>query len=205
MKEFLCWEWFTQEENLNPIEGDESMCTAHAARLAFEIGCDVAKVSWKGDENSLIAVRKAVPIPILITPGTGITSDLELLKLVQKGMELGANGVCMGRSVFGHKSPKSIATALRLIVHEGKSAEEAILETGFDMEIWLYPSGDDSDVIDGIDRVIGKDVRIVDDKLYQNETLIGARIVISNDEDQNNAISLAGSALGFFSNSKIGQ
>ena len=64
------------------------MCTAHAARLAFEIGCDVAKVSWKGDENSLIAVRKAVPIPILITPGTGITSDLELLKLVQKGMEL---------------------------------------------------------------------------------------------------------------------
>jgi len=121
---------YARGEYLNPIEGDESMCTAHAARLAFEIGCDVAKVSWKGDENSLIAVRKAVPIPILITPGTGITSDLELLELVQKGMELGANGVCMGRSVFGHKSPKSIATALRLIVHEGKSAEEAILEVG---------------------------------------------------------------------------
>lgn len=62
------------------------------------------------------------------------------------------------------------------------------------MEIWLYPSGDDSNVIDGIDRIIGKDVKIVDEKLYQNETLIGASIVISNDEDQNRAISLAGSA-----------
>ena len=72
------------------------------------------------------------------------------------------------------------------------------------MEIWLYPSGNDSDVIDGIDRVIGKDVRIVDDKLYQNETLIGARIVISNDEDQNNAIFLQGPLYGSSRIRKLG-
>ena len=31
----------------------------------------------------------------------------------------------MGRSVFGHESPQKIATALRLIVHENKSAVQA--------------------------------------------------------------------------------
>lgn len=116
---------YARGENLKPIEGDSSNCGAHAARLAFEIGCDVAKVSWTGDEDALSTIRKAVPIPILITPGTGITNDLELLGLVEKGIKLGANGVCMGRSVFGHKSPQKIATALRLIVHENKSAVQA--------------------------------------------------------------------------------
>jgi len=116
---------YARGENLKPIEGDSSNCGAHAARLAFEIGCDVAKVSWTGNEDALRMIRKAVPIPILITPGTGITNDLELLGLVEKGIKLGANGVCMGRSVFGHKSPQRIATALRLIVHENKSAVQA--------------------------------------------------------------------------------
>ena len=59
---------YARGENLNPIDGDPSNCGAHAARLAFEIGCDVAKVSWTGDEDSLRMIRKAVPIPILITP-----------------------------------------------------------------------------------------------------------------------------------------
>ena len=78
---------YARGENLNPIDGDPSNCGAHAARLAFEIGCDVAKVSWTGDEDALSMIRKAVPIPILITPGTGITNDLELLKLVEKGLD----------------------------------------------------------------------------------------------------------------------
>lgn len=64
---------------------------------------------------------------------------------------------------------------------------------GCEMEIWLY-SPDESELgHDGIDRFIGRDVKVIDGKLFDNENLIGKRIVIANEDDQNEAISLAGS------------
>ena len=116
---------YARGPNLDIVEGDETKGVAHAARVAFEIGCDVGKTTWTGDEVSFSQVTSAVPIPLLVAGGAK-TNTREMLTMVEKAMKHGAAGVCMGRQVFAHHSPESVAKALMKIVHEGATAEEAM-------------------------------------------------------------------------------
>lgn len=116
---------YARGPNLNIVEGDSTRGVAHAARVAFEIGCDVGKTTWTGDEESFSQVTSAAPIPLLVAGGAK-TNTHEMLSMVEKAMKNGAAGVCMGRQVFAHDSPESVAKALMMIVHDGASAEDAI-------------------------------------------------------------------------------
>ena len=102
---------------------------AHAARVAFEIGCDVGKTTWTGDEDSFARVTRAAPIPLLVAGGAK-TNTREMLTMVEKAMNNGAAGVCMGRQVFAHEQPSAVARALVLIVHQNLSADHAMSEVG---------------------------------------------------------------------------
>ena len=57
---------YPRGENLSIIDGDDTKGAAHAARLAFELGCDVVKTKWTGSIDSFRKVTNAVPIPVLI-------------------------------------------------------------------------------------------------------------------------------------------
>ena len=116
---------YARGPNLNVVEGDVTKGVAHAARVAFEIGCDVGKTTWTGDDSSFSQVTSAVPIPLLVAGGAK-TNTREMLTMVERAMKNGASGVCMGRQVFAHQSPESVARALMMIVHEGASAEDAM-------------------------------------------------------------------------------
>ncbi len=120
---------YARGPNLNIDEHDTTKGVAQAARVAFEIGCDVGKTTWTGDENSFSNVTSAVPIPLLVAGGAK-TSTHAMLAMVEKAMKNGASGVCMGRQVFAHESPQSVAKALMMIVHEHASAEDAIKTIG---------------------------------------------------------------------------
>lgn len=120
---------YARGPNLNPVGGDATNGVAHAARVAFEIGCDVGKTTWTGDEASFAQVTSAVPIPLLVAGGAKTNAE-EMLIMVEKAMQNGASGVCMGRQVFAHQSPELVAKALVMIVHQGKSAEQAMKAVG---------------------------------------------------------------------------
>ena len=120
---------YARGPNLNPVDGDTTNGVAHAARVAFEIGCDVGKTTWTGDEASFAQVTSAVPIPLLVAGGAK-TNTQDMLAMVEKAMRNGAAGVCMGRQVFAHKSPESVAKALVMIVHQGATAEDAMKAVG---------------------------------------------------------------------------
>ncbi|MGB1365279.1 MAG: class I fructose-bisphosphate aldolase [Candidatus Poseidoniaceae archaeon] len=120
---------YARGPNLNIVEGDSTKGVAHAARVAFEIGCDVGKTTWTGDEASFAQVTAAAPIPLLVAGGAK-TNTLEMLTMVEKAMKNGAAGVCMGRQVFAHKQPSAVARALVQIVHHGASAKDAMNEVG---------------------------------------------------------------------------
>ena len=120
---------YARGPHLDIMEGDATNGVAHAARVAFEIGCDVGKTTWTGDEESFAHVTSGVPIPLLVAGGAK-TNTHSMLKMVEKAMKTGASGVCMGRQVSAHESPGAVARALMMIVHEDASAEDAISTLG---------------------------------------------------------------------------
>ena len=106
-------------------EGDITKGVAHAARVAWELGCDVVKVPWTGDVESFKLVCQAVPIPVLISGGPRNISFIELLQIVELAISAGGSGVCIGRQIFGANDPESCVKALRAIVHDNSTSAEA--------------------------------------------------------------------------------
>ena len=111
--------------NLLLSDTDATNGVAHAARVAWELGCHVAKVPWTGDAESFAEVSSAVPIPILIAGGPNVKSFNQTLEIVENAVSSGASGVCMGRQVFSSPNRKARIRALKAIVHEGASADQA--------------------------------------------------------------------------------
>ena len=103
--------------NLVTLPNDVTGGVAHAARVAYEMGCHAVKVPWTGNAESFRKVCEAVPIPVLISGGPGNGSFDETLEIVRSAMSAGGAGVCMGRQVFGAKDPAACVRALRAIIH----------------------------------------------------------------------------------------
>ena len=121
---------YPRGENLNVMSGDDTEGAAHAARLAFELGCDVVKTKWTGSIESFKNVTSIVPIPVLIAGGPAGSTTEEILTIVDQAMQAGAAGVCMGRQVFSHANPRAMVSALKSIVHDRANVQQAIQENG---------------------------------------------------------------------------
>lgn len=105
--------------NLVALPNDITGGVAHAARIAYEMGCHAVKVPWTGNAESFRKVCSAVPIPVLIAGGAKEGDFSETLEIVRYAMSAGGAGVCMGRQVFGAKDPAACIRALREVVHGG--------------------------------------------------------------------------------------
>lgn len=103
--------------NLVTLPNDITSGVAHAARIAYEMGCHAVKVPWTGNAESFRKVCSAVPIPVLIAGGPKEANFTETLEIVRYAMSAGGAGVCMGRQVFGAKDPAACVRSLREIVH----------------------------------------------------------------------------------------
>ena len=98
----------------------------HAVRIAAELGADIIKTNYTGSpETFKEVVDGAMGVPVVIAGGAK-GSDMETLKMVEGAIKAGACGVAMGRNAFQHENPTKLVRAVCEIVHEGKSAEEAI-------------------------------------------------------------------------------
>ena len=96
-----------------------------AARMGAEIGADIVKVPYTGDAESFNEVVEGCTVPVVIAGGSKL-SDEETLKMVEGAMSAGAAGLSMGRNAFQHETPKKLVRSACAIVHDGKSAEEAL-------------------------------------------------------------------------------
>ncbi|MFH1127638.1 MAG: 2-amino-3,7-dideoxy-D-threo-hept-6-ulosonate synthase [archaeon] len=98
----------------------------HAVRIAAELGVDIIKTNYTGDAKSFKeVVDGAMGVPVVIAGGAK-GGDLETLKMVEGAIRAGGAGVAMGRNAFQHENPVKLVRAVCAIVHEGKSAEEAM-------------------------------------------------------------------------------
>ncbi|MCK5176746.1 MAG: fructose-bisphosphate aldolase, partial [Candidatus Aenigmarchaeota archaeon] len=98
----------------------------HAVRIAAELGADIIKTNYTGSaETFREVVDGAMGVPVVIAGGAK-GAELNTLIMVEDAVRAGARGVAMGRNAFQHESPEKLVKAVCQIVHEGKTANEAI-------------------------------------------------------------------------------
>ncbi|AEA46462.1 2-amino-3,7-dideoxy-D-threo-hept-6-ulosonate synthase [Archaeoglobus veneficus] len=97
----------------------------HAVRVGYELGADIVKTNYTGSVESFAEVVEYVPIPVVVAGGSR-KSDEKLLEEVAQAMLAGAAGVAIGRNVFQHNNPAAIVKALKRVIHNGISVEEAM-------------------------------------------------------------------------------
>lgn len=99
-----------------------------AARLAAELGADIVKVPYPVDAKpgDFRRITESCFVPVIVLGGAAMNDDASLLKMVEDAMDAGAAGIAIGRNVWQHRSPATIARSLAAIVHEEASALEAL-------------------------------------------------------------------------------
>jgi fructose-bisphosphate aldolase/2-amino-3,7-dideoxy-D-threo-hept-6-ulosonate synthase len=94
-------------------------------RLCAELGADIVKTNWPGDQDSFArCVEAANGIPVVLAGGSRLEDD-ELLGRMEQAMAAGAIGCSVGRNIFMHADPEAITRALSRVIREGWSADKA--------------------------------------------------------------------------------
>ncbi len=92
-----------------------------ACRIAAELGAHFVKTYYCEDFYKVV---EGCPVPIVIAGGKKIP-EMDALKMTENAIKEGALGVDMGRNIFQSDKPVGMIKAVRAIVHEGATAEEA--------------------------------------------------------------------------------
>jgi class I fructose-bisphosphate aldolase len=100
---------------------------AYAARTGLEVGADAVKIKYTGDVESFKwAVRSAGKTKVFMAGGPKAPSEVDFLKQVRGALDAGATGLAVGRNVWQSPDPPRMARALRMLVIDDRSVEEAL-------------------------------------------------------------------------------
>ncbi len=90
--------------------------TAYAARLGLEMGADIIKIKYPGDEKSLRwAVDNAGKTGVVISGGAK-EDEASFLETVQTAMNAGCIGMAVGRNIWQSDNPHEITRKVREII-----------------------------------------------------------------------------------------
>jgi class I fructose-bisphosphate aldolase len=101
---------------------------AVAARIANEHGADVIKCYYSGSAEGFRRVTSTNPAPVMIAGGPIADSARDLLAMVHGAMEAGARGVFFGKNIWQSANPAATTRAIRRVIHEHASPDEAVKE-----------------------------------------------------------------------------
>jgi len=93
-----------------------------ATRITAELGAAFVKTYYV--EEGFETVTSACPVPIIIAGGKKV-EEKEALRVAYRAIQEGAAGVDMGRNVFQSEHPAAMLAAVRAVVHDGLTAEDA--------------------------------------------------------------------------------
>jgi fructose-bisphosphate aldolase, class I len=89
---------------------------SYAARLALEMGAEVAKLPYTGDSDSFSWVIKAAGKVKVTVQGGPKTDKKDFFQLAKEIMGTGADGLIVGRNIWQAEKPLKIAKRLSEIV-----------------------------------------------------------------------------------------
>lgn len=103
-----------------------SKLVAHAARIGLELGADIIKTQYTGDEESFShVINVCKPIPVIVAGGSKV-DFYTLMKRTYDIMKSGAAGVSYGRNIFSRDNPLPYIQALKSIVLKNEDVNDVI-------------------------------------------------------------------------------
>ena len=104
-------------------EEDFARYLALAGRIAAEHGADISKTYYVPGGH-FERVVEGCPVPIVLAGGKKVP-EREALQFSYNAIQEGAAGVDMGRNIFQSEHPSAMIQAVRAVVHENKTPDEA--------------------------------------------------------------------------------
>jgi len=111
--------------------GEDSRTPANitfACRQGAELGADIIKTEYTGDQESFHNLVESVYVPVVILGGAKKVPERQLLQEIKDAMEAGGAGVAMGRNIWGNENPVRYAAMIAKMIHENCSVESALKE-----------------------------------------------------------------------------
>ncbi len=94
-----------------------------SCRIAAELGASFVKTYYCDDFEKVV---EGCPVPVVIAGGPKLETELDAMKLAYDAVQKGATGVDMGRNIWQSEFPVPMIRAVRAVVHEKASPEEAL-------------------------------------------------------------------------------
>jgi len=93
-----------------------------ATRMCAELGAQIVKTYYC--EPDFENVTAGCPVPVVMAGGKKL-GEKEALDMASRAIQGGAAGVDMGRNIFQSDAPAAMIQAVRKVVHEGMSVDQA--------------------------------------------------------------------------------
>lgn len=100
------------------VEGKETSrdVVAYSARLALELGADVAKLPYTGDIESFEWVIKNAGKTLVVAQGGAKKAQVEFLREASEIMQAGAAGMAVGRNIWQDPDPIGLSQKLADVI-----------------------------------------------------------------------------------------
>ncbi len=121
MIEPILWGEAISKEKRNDIK-----LIDHASRMALEMGADILKIPYSGNQKEFSDLVKRLKVPVFVLGGVKTENEEDILRVAWESTQAGAKGVIFGRNVWQSSKMRSIVLALKKIVHNGISANKVM-------------------------------------------------------------------------------
>ena len=112
----LAMMYVRNEKNGKVVNDTSTKSLAHAARIAYELGADIVKVSYPGTREGFQEIVQGCKIPVVLAGGSkGLKG--EFMKILEEAIDAGASGVSCGRNVFQADDVEGMVREVVQIVH----------------------------------------------------------------------------------------
>ncbi|MBN1275834.1 fructose-bisphosphate aldolase [Candidatus Woesearchaeota archaeon] len=99
---------------------------AYGARIAQELGADMIKLKYNGDKEGFKWILKCAGRAKVVISGGKREDERHFLQKLWEVMDAGAAGIAVGRNAWQHPKPFAFTRAMKDVIFEGKSADEAM-------------------------------------------------------------------------------
>lgn len=101
--------------------GKDARYLALASRIAAELGVHIVKTYYCENFEKVV---DTCPVPVVMAGGKKLP-ERDALEMTYNAIQEGASGVDMGRNVFQSEDPVAMIQAVRAVVHENATPDEA--------------------------------------------------------------------------------
>jgi 3-hydroxy-5-phosphonooxypentane-2,4-dione thiolase len=109
------------------LEKRDARYLALACRVSAELGAHLVKTYYCDDFAKVV---EGCPVPLVVAGGPKLDSDRAALELARRAIDDGAHGIDMGRNIWQSDHPVAMLKALRAIVHERVTVDDALTIVG---------------------------------------------------------------------------